>query len=115
MNTLRLGNTDGPIIGFAKGGPLENYKFRVEIKDENYGKRNTMFLEPIALKMGYWGLGGGHMIRQLFLMQAHTMKYEFLTSFALRDVIEKRTKSFERAEFVTKFDPERWDYYRIKL
>ena len=115
LNTLRLGNTDGPIIGFAKGGPLENYKFRVEIKDENYGKRNTMFLEPIALKMGYWGLGGGRMIRQLFLMQAHTMKYEFLTSFALRDVIEKRTKSFERAEFVTKFDPERWDYYRIKL
>ena len=54
-------------------------------------------------------------MRQLFLMQAHTMKYEFLTSFALRDVIEKRTKSFERAEFVTKFDPERWDYYRIKL
>ena len=41
LNTLRLGNTDGPIIGFAKGGPLENYKFRVEIKDENYGKRNT--------------------------------------------------------------------------
>jgi len=33
----------------------------------------------------------------------------------VRDVIEKRTKSFERAEFVTKFDPERWDYYRIKL
>ena len=115
LNTVRLGNTNGPIIGFAKGGPLENYKFRVEISDENHGKRNTMFLEPIALKMGYWGLGGGHMMRQLFLMQAHTMKYEFLTSFALRDVIEKRTKSFERAEFVTKFDPERWDYYRIKL
>ena len=33
LNTLRLGNTDGPIIGFAKGGPLENYKFRAEIKD----------------------------------------------------------------------------------
>jgi len=115
LNTVRLGNTGGPIIGFAKGGPLENYKFSVEVRDENQGKRNTMFLEPIALKMGYWGLGGGHMMRQLFLMQAHTMKYEFLTSFALRDVIEKRTKSFERAEFVTKFDPERWDYYRIKL
>ena len=115
MNTVRLGNTGGPIIGFAKGGPLENYKIRVEVRDENQGKRNTKFSEPIALKMGYRGLGGGHMMRQLFLMQAHAMKYEFLTSFALRDVIEKRTKSFERAEFVTKFDPERWDYYRMKL
>ena len=42
-------------------------------------------------------------------------KYKFFTSFALRDVIEKRIESYEDAEFVKQFDPERWDYYRIKL
>lgn len=115
LNTLRLRDKNGPIIGFAKGGPLERYQLRSEIKDENFGKNNTIFLEPIALKMGYWGLGGGHEMRQLFVMQAHAMNYEYLTSFALRDVIERRCNGMERAEFVTKFDPERWDYYRIKL
>ena len=115
LNTLRLGDSDGPIIGFAKGGPLENYQLRQEIIDPNYGKGNTVFLEPIALKMGYWGLQGGSEMRHLFTMQAHSMNYKFLTSFALRNVIQKRIENNEKAEFVTKFDPERWDYYRIEL
>jgi hypothetical protein len=115
LNTLRLGGSDGPIIGFAKGGPIENYILRPEIIDENYGKSNTVFLEPIALKMGYWGLRGGSEMRHLFTMQAHSMNYKYLTSFALRDVIQKRVDGHEKAEFVTKFDPERWDYYRIDL
>jgi hypothetical protein len=115
LTTLRLNTLDGPIIGFAKGGPLENYNLRVEINDSNYGKRNTIFLEPIALSMGYWGLGAGHRLRQSFLMQAHTMNYEYLTSFAFRDVIASRVNGMEKAEFVTKFDPERWDYYRVSL
>jgi len=115
LTTLRLDNVNGDVIGFAKGGPLENYNLRSEIKDENFGKKNTVFLEPIALRMGYWGLGAGHTLRQIFLMQAHTMNFNFLTSFAFRDVIEKRTKSMEKAEFVFKFDPERWDYYRVEL
>jgi hypothetical protein len=42
------------------------------------------------------------------------MKYKYLTSFALRDVIKSRIDK-ERAEFVTLFDPERWDYYRITI
>ena len=115
LTTLRLNDENDTIIGFAKGGPLENYILRAEINDENFGKRNTVFLEPIALKMGYWGLGAGHQLRQSFLMQSHTMNFSFLTSFAFRDVIEKRTESMEKAEFVFKFDPERWDYYRIEL
>ncbi|HET8719658.1 MAG TPA: hypothetical protein VFM64_01530, partial [Candidatus Nitrosotenuis sp.] len=115
LNTLRLGNSDGPIIGFAKGGPLENYQLRQEIIDPNYGKGNTIFLEPIALKMGYWGLQGGSEMRHLFTMQAHSMNYKFLTSFALRNVIQRRIENNEKAEFVTRFDPERWDYYRIEL
>ena len=112
VNTLRLNDKNGMIIGFAKGGPLERYHLREEIRDENYGLGNTVFLEPLALKMGYWGLKGGSEMRHMFIMQAHSMKYKFLTSFALRDVIRARVDK-EQAEFVTLFDPERWDYYRI--
>ncbi|MDH3611126.1 MAG: HD domain-containing protein [Nitrosopumilus sp.] len=114
LNTLRLNDCKGEIVGFAKGGPLETYKLRPEIKDENYGFNNTLFLEPLALKMGYWGLQGGSEMRHMFIMQAHAKKYKFLTSFALRDVIRARIDK-EKAEFVTLFDPERWDYYRIKI
>ena len=114
INTLRLNSKDGEIIGFSKGGPLENYKLREEIRDENYGVKNTIFLEPLALKIGYWGLKGGSEMRHMFIMQSHSMKFKFLTSFALRDVIRARIDK-EQAEFVTLFDPERWDYYRIKL
>jgi hypothetical protein len=114
INTLRLNGRDGEVVGFSKGGPLENYKLREEIRDENYGLGNSIFLEPLALKMGYWGLKGGSEMRHMFIMQAHSMKFKFLTSFALRDVIRARIDK-EQAEFVTLFDPERWDYYRIKL
>ena len=114
INTLRLNNKNGEIVGFAKGGALERYNLREEIKDENYGLRNTIFLEPLALKMGYWGLKGGSEMRHMFIMQSHSLKYKYLTSFALRDVIRSRIDK-ERAEFVTLFDPERWDYYRILI
>lgn len=114
INTLRINDKDGEIIGFSKGGPLESYNLREEIKDENYGLGNTIFLEPLALKMGYWGLKGGSEMRHMFIMQSHSMKYKYLTSFALRDVIEARINK-EEAEFVKLFDPERWDYYRIKI
>ena len=114
INTLRLNDSNGEIVGFSKGGPLEKYQLREEIRDENYGLKNTIFLEPLALKMGYWGLRGGSEMRHMFIMQAHSMKYKYLTSFALRDVIKARIDK-EDAEFVALFDPERWDYYRIKL
>ena len=114
INTLRLNNSNGEIVGFSKGGPLEKYQLREEIRDENYGLKNTIFLEPLALKMGYWGLRGGSEMRHMFIMQAHSMKYKYMTSFALRDVIKARIDK-EDAEFVALFDPERWDYYRIKL
>jgi len=114
LNTLRLNDCKGEIVGFAKGGLLETYQLRPEIKDENYGYKNTIFLEPLALKMGYWGLRGGSEMRHLFIMQAHALKYKFMTSFALRDVIRARIEK-EKAEFVTLFDPERWDYYRIQI
>lgn len=116
LATIRLGDPKGPIIGFAKGGPLENYEnLRNKVIDENFGKKNTVFLEPIAIKMGYWGHHGGSEVRHLFSMQAHAKKFKYLTSFAFRDVIHKRSQTHEAAQFVTQFDPERWDYYRIEL
>jgi len=114
INTLRINDNNGEIVGYVKGGPLEKYKLREEIRDENYGLQNTIFLEPLALKMGYWGLKGGSEMRHMFIMQAYSMKYKYLTSFALRDVIKARINK-EQAEFVNQFDPERWDYYRIKI
>ena len=114
LNTLRLNDCKGEIVGFAKGCLLETYQLRPEIKDENYGYNNTVFLEPLALKMGYWGLQGGSEMRHMFIMQAHSKKFKFLTSFALRDVIKARVDK-EKAEFVTLFDPERWDYYRVPI
>ena len=65
--------------------------------------------------MGYWGLKGGREIRLLFLMQAQSKGYKYLSSFALRDVIEERMRRNEKIEFVKQFDPERWDYYRVRL
>ena len=116
ISTIRLGDNKGPIIGFAKGGPLENYKIlRDKVSDENFGKNNTIFFEPIAIKMGYWGHHCGSELRHLFTMQAHSKKFKYLTSFALRDVIKKRSETHEQAKFVKQFNPERWDYYRIEL
>jgi len=115
LNTLRIGNKNGPVIGFAKGGPLEKYKIN-NVDDKNFGRNNTVFLEPVALKMGYWGFHGGREMRNLFTMQAETKGYKYMTSFAMRDVISTRKKRHhENIEFVKKFDPERWDYYRTIL
>ena len=113
LNTLRIGNPRGEIIGFAKGGPLEQYNFPTDLNDENYGKKNTVFLEPLAIKNGYWGFNGGREIRQLFLLQGQSRGYEYMTSFAMRDVIQYRINHEDGIEFVKKFDPERWDYYRV--
>jgi hypothetical protein len=114
LNTLRLNGREGEIVGFLKGGALENYNLREEVKDENYGLSNTIFLEPLALKIGYWGLRGGSEMRHLFIMQAHSMKYKYLTSFALREVIQARIDK-EGAEFVEQFYPIIIPSFWIKL
>ena len=115
LNTLRIGDSKGPIIGFAKGGPLEKYNFELQFEDKNHGKNNTVFLEPVAIKNGYWGFHGGREIRQLFMMQVQSKGYKFMTSFAMRDVVDERKKNDKNVVFVKKFDPERWDYFRVTL
>ena len=115
LNTLRVGDKNGAIVGFAKGGPLEKYNFELDFEDKNRGKNNTVFLEPVAIKNGYWGFHGGREIRQLFMMQVQSQGYKFMTSFTMRDVIEARQKKEKNIVFVKKFDPERWDYFRVVL
>ena len=115
LNMLRIGTSTGQIIGFAKGGPLEKYNFDVEFEDRNHGKNNTVFLEPVAIKNGYWGFHGGRELRQLFMMQVQSKGYKFMTSFAMRDVIDERKENDKNVIFVKKFDPERWDYFRVTL
>src|SRR2546425_501014 len=115
LNTLRLGSGNGPIVGFAKGGPIEGYGLRPDLNEPNYGMSNTAFLEPIAIRMGYWGQKGGREMRLLFTMQTQAKGYKYLASFALRDVISSRIQRGEQIEFTRPFNPERWDYYRIRL
>ena len=47
------------------------------------------------------------------MMQVYSKGYKFMTSFAMREVIEHRIKNDKNVEFVKKFDPEKWDYYRV--
>ena len=54
-------------------------------------------------------------MRLLFAMQAQAKGYKYLASFALRDVISSRVQRGEQIEFTKPFNPERWDYYRIRL
>jgi len=113
--TLRLGSNTGEIIGFTKGGPLESYSLPSRINDQNYGKSNTIFMEPLALKMGYWGQGGGSKMRKMFEHSAKENGYGFLTSFQLREVIEKRINRDKNIQIVQKLNPERLDYYQVIL
>ena len=48
-------------------------------------------------------------------MQVQSQGFTYMTSFAMRDVIQHRIDSEEGIDFVKKFDPERWDYYRVRL
>ena len=72
-------------------------------------------MEPIALKMGYWGQGGGPKMRKLFEHHAKEKGFEFLTSFQLREVIQKRIDRNENTKFIQKLNPEKLDYYQVVL
>ncbi len=115
LTTLRLSDGNDTIVGFAKGGPLENYQLYAEIEDENYGKtKYNIFRAYCNETWVIGGLGGGTRLRKVFSLLANTKRYRYLTSFALRDLIQKKMGS-ENVEFVAMLDPEHWDYYRVDL
>ncbi len=113
--TLRVNEENGKIVGYAKGGPLENYSLRRGTSDENKGKRNTVYLESINVKAGYSGGRGGHWLRIKFLSEAKKRSCRYVTGYVHRNVIMHRINSQEGIELVQKYDPDRLDYYRQDL
>jgi hypothetical protein len=103
------------IVGYVKGGPLENYSLRRGTYDENWGHHNTAHMEWICIKPGYWGEAGGHELRTSFLREAKLKGYSFVTSYVHRSVISSRIGRGEAIEIVQKYDPDKLDYYRVDL
>jgi hypothetical protein len=117
--TLRVVKDDndkfGEIVGYVKGGPLENYNLRRGTHDENWGKKNTAYMEWISIKPGYWGETGGHVLRIEFLKEAKSRGYSYITSYVHRNVIMQRVNKGENIEIVQKYDPDKLDYYRVNV
>jgi hypothetical protein len=117
--TLRVVKDDndkfGEIVGYVKGGPLENYNLRRGTHDENWGKKNTAYMEWISIKPGYWGETGGHVLRIEFLKEAKRRGYSYITSYVHRNVIMQRVNKGENIEIVQKYDPDKLDYYRVNV
>ena len=113
--SLRLNEINGRVIGFAKGGPLEYYKLRRGTMEENFGQNNTIFLERINIKTGYWGESGGHNLRMKFLTEAKKDGYKFVTGYVHRDVLIRRINNGEPIRIIQKYDPDKLDYYRLYL
>jgi hypothetical protein len=115
--TLRVKDDDDSeeIVGYVKGGPLENYKLRRGTHDENWGKKDTAYMEWISIKPGYWGETGGHLLRLEFLKEAKRRGYSYVTSYVHRNVVMQRIDKGEPIEIVQKYDPDKLDYYRVDL
>jgi hypothetical protein len=109
--------TSNDIVGYVKGGPLENYKLRRGTFDDSYGKRNTAYMEWICMKPGYLGStgGGGHLLRISFLQEAKNRGYSFVTGYVHRNVIMDRINKGEVIEILQKYNPDKLDYYRLSL
>ena len=117
--TLRVKHADKPdeeeTVGYAKGGPLENYQLRHGTHDGNFGKGNTAYMEWIGIETGFWGENGGHILRLEFLNEAKRRGYSFVSSYVHRNVIQHRINRGEDIEIIQKYDPDKLDYYRYDL
>jgi hypothetical protein len=117
--TLRVKDNDddisGEIVGYVKGGPLENYELRHGTHDKNLGKENTAYMEWISIRPGFWGETGGHVLRIEFLKEAKHRGYSYVTSYVHRNVVMQRINKGENVEIIQKYDPDKLDYYRVDL
>ena len=133
--TLRINSDAGQIVGYVKGGPLEKHKprhagydeslgkmntihmesLRDGTLDQNLGKMNSVFMEWMAIKTGYLGEKGGHMLRSEFLKEARRRDYKYVTSYYQRELIINRKNKGEPIEIVQQYDAAMIDYYRIDL
>jgi hypothetical protein len=115
LTTLRINDKVGDVIGYANGGRIENYKLRRGTYDPNTGRDNTVYLQGVNIKQGFWGETGGHLLRMQFLNEAIRQGYSYVTGYAHREVITQRIKKGESMEIVQKYDPDKLDYYRVDL
>jgi hypothetical protein len=114
--TLRINEQGGTIVGYVKGGPLEEYKLRRGTYDEFSGKDNTAYMDWIRIKPEYLGENNaGNLLRSGFINEARNRGYEFVSSYVHRDVIGSRIDKGEAIEVVQKYDPDKLDYYRQDL
>lgn len=113
--TLRVKEKEKMVVGFAKGGPLEQYRLRRGTYDENLGENNTTFIESIYIQSGYWGEKRGHILRLQFLNEAKKRGYKYVTGYVHRDVLARRIEKGEPIKIVQKYDPDKLDYYRTNL
>ncbi|MFI5405834.1 MAG: hypothetical protein ACHQ1D_04895 [Nitrososphaerales archaeon] len=113
--TLRINEQDGTIVGYVKGGPLEDYKLRRGTYDGNSGKNNTAYMDWIRIKPEYLDKNGGNLLRYGFINEARNRGYKFISSYVHRDVIRSRIDKGEAIEVAQKYDPDKLDYYRMDL
>lgn len=113
--TLRIDTKNGEVVGYAKGGYLENYKLRHGTHDENFGQRNTAYIESICVKPDYWGETGGGRLRMAFHAEAKRRGCKFVTGYVHREVAIRRINSGENVEIIQKYNPDKLDYYRAHL
>ena len=106
---------DEQIVGYVKGGQLENYQLRRGTHDDNFGKRNTAYMEWISIKPGFWGETGGHILRIEFLKESKRRGYTYVSSYVHRNVLQHRIERGENIEVVQRYDPDKLDYYRVDL
>jgi hypothetical protein len=106
---------DEQIVGYVKGGQLETYQLRRGTHDDNFGKRNTAYMEWISIKPGFWGETGGHILRIEFLKESKRRGYTYVSSYVHRNVLQHRIERGENIEVVQKYDPDKLDYYRVDM
>ncbi|MDQ3902288.1 MAG: hypothetical protein M3247_01350 [Thermoproteota archaeon] len=106
---------DEQIVGYVKGGQLETYQLRRGTHDDNFGKRNTAYMEWISIKPGFWGETGGHILRIEFLKESKRRGYTYVSSYVHRNVLQHRIERGENIEVVQRYDPDKLDYYRVDL
>lgn len=83
--------------------------------DQNLGKMNSIFMEWIAIRTGYLGEKGGHILRSEFLKESRRRGYSYVTSYSQRELIANRRNKGEPIDIVQQYDAAMIDYYRIDL
>jgi len=113
--TLRIDTKNGELVGYAKGGYLEKYKLRRGTHDENFGQRNTAYIESICVKPDFWGETGGGRLRMAFHAEAKRRGCKFVTGYVHREVAIRRINGGENVDIIQKYNPDKLDYYRAHL